>query len=269
MPGVAERSSDVAGVVLAAGLGTRLRPLTEILPKPLCPVANVPLLDLAVERVRPHVGDLAVNVHHHRQRMVDHLDRHHPDVHVSIEEPEALGTAGALGHLKPWIDGRATLVHNADTWFEGRVPDRLLDGWDGERIRLLVVDARPGLLDFDGRWTFAGVSLHPWRAVEPLEPEPTGLWEVSWREEWLAGGVEVVPLDPHVPWFDTGTPATYLAANLAASGGRSVIAADAEVHPSATVERSVVWPAATVAAGEHLVEQIRAPGPVTVAARAA
>jgi NDP-sugar pyrophosphorylase family protein len=71
-----------------------------------------------------------------------------------------------------------------------------------------------------------------------------------------------VPYDG--PWFDTGTPSTYLAANLAANGGRSVIAADADVDPTAVVERSLVWPGAKVAAHERLVEQIRAPGPITV-----
>ena len=261
--------SDLAGVVLAAGLGTRLRPLTEVLPKPLCPVGNVPLVDLAIDRLRSNVGALAVNVHHHKQRMVEHLTERQPDVHRSIEEPEALGTAGALGRLKPWIDGRSTLVHNADAWFAGGLPPAFLDGWDGERIRLLVVDARPGLLDFDGRWTFAGVSLLPWRAVERLEAAPTGLWEVSWRSAWEAGRVDVVPLDPDAAWFDTGTPANYLAANLASNGGGSVIAPDADVHPTATVERSVVWPNATVAAHEHLVEQIRAPGGITVAGASA
>jgi NDP-sugar pyrophosphorylase family protein len=47
---------DLAGVVLAAGLGTRFRPLTGLLPKALCPVANVPLVDLALERPRAVVG---------------------------------------------------------------------------------------------------------------------------------------------------------------------------------------------------------------------
>jgi N-acetyl-alpha-D-muramate 1-phosphate uridylyltransferase len=264
--------TDLAGVVLAAGLGTRLRPLTEILPKALCPVANVPLVDLALERLRAvdGVDDLAVNVHHHRERMVEHLTRPRPGppaaVHLSVEEPEALGTAGALAQLKPWIDGRATIVHNADAWFAGDIPPALADGWDGETIRLLVVEARPGDVDFDGRWTFAGVSLLPWSSVEPLQPEPTGLWEVSWQQAWHEGRVEVVPLDPQTPWFDTGTPATYLAANLAAAHGRSVVHPTADVHPTATLDQCVVWADATVHAGEHLHRAIRASGDVTVRA---
>ncbi|OWY62614.1 hypothetical protein B7486_57495, partial [cyanobacterium TDX16] len=56
--------ADLAGLVLAAGAGQRLRPLTRLRPKPLCPVAHVPLVDLGLDRVAPHVGEVAVNVHH-------------------------------------------------------------------------------------------------------------------------------------------------------------------------------------------------------------
>jgi NDP-sugar pyrophosphorylase family protein len=253
--------AEVAGVVLAAGFGTRLRPLTDLVPKPLCPVAGTPLLDLAIDHVRTATTDVAVNVHHHRDQIERHLAG--TRVHLSIEEPEPLGTAGAIGRLRSWIDGRPTLVQNGDAWYPpADLAATFVDGWDGERIRLLVVrPARPGMDDF-GDATFAGASLLPWADVEPLEAVPSGLWEVSWRRARDDGRLELVTLDG--PWFDTGTPSRYLAANLAANGGESVIAPDADVHPSAVVERSVVWSGATVEAGEHLVEQIRAPGPLTV-----
>lgn len=250
-------ADGLAGVVLAAGLGTRLRPLTDLLPKAMCPVGNVPLVDLAVDRVRPAAADVAVNVHHHRERMEEHL--HGLGVHVSVEDGRPLGTAGALGQLREWIGGRPVLVHNADAWTTADVARDLVDGWDGERIRLLVVPARPGMEDFDG-WTFAGVSLMPWSEVAPLEATPTGLWEVSWKAAHEAGRLDLAPFDG--PWFDTGTPSRYLAANLAAAGGSSVVAADATV--AGEVVRSVVWSGAHVKAGERLVEQIRAPGDVTV-----
>ncbi|MGH9084755.1 MAG: sugar phosphate nucleotidyltransferase, partial [Acidimicrobiales bacterium] len=110
-------TDGVAGVVLAAGAGTRLRPLTSLRPKALCPVGNVPLVDLAVERVRPAVEAVAVNVHHGREAMEAHLST--AAVHVSVEPDEALGTAGALGRLRGWIDGRGVLVVNADAWCPG------------------------------------------------------------------------------------------------------------------------------------------------------
>jgi N-acetyl-alpha-D-muramate 1-phosphate uridylyltransferase len=238
-------------VVLAAGLGTRLLPLTELRPKALCPVNNVALVDHGIERLRPHVSVIAVNAHHHAEQMTAHLaDR---DVHVSIEEGEPLGTAGAVGNLRPWIDGRAVAVTNGDAWHPGTV-DALLDGWDGSTLRLLVTHD-PTRADF-GEWRFAGTSVMPWEMAKDLQPEPTGLYEVLWSQ---VQDLELVELDGE--FFDCGTPRDYLLANLAASGGESVVAPTAVVEGE--VERSVVWPGSRVERGERLVESIRA-GSLTV-----
>ena len=78
--------TGIAGVVLAAGAGTRLRPLTLLVPKALCPVAGVPLVDHALARLEGRVADAAVNVHHGRALMEEHL---HGRVHLSIEAGEA------------------------------------------------------------------------------------------------------------------------------------------------------------------------------------
>lgn len=253
-------TEEIAGVVLAAGFGSRLRPLTEVRPKPLCPVANVPLVDLAIDHVRTVTEAVAVNVHYHRAAMEQHLAEAAADVHLSIEDAEPLGTAGALGRLRDWIDGRPTFVHNSDAWHEADdLRGRLLDGWDGERIRLLVVDPRPGApsADFADGTVFAGLSLTPWKDVVALEPVPSGLWEVCWRRADEEARIERVRYDG--PWYDTGTPSTYLAANLAANHGASVIAPDATIEvDDAAIVRSLVWPGAAVRAGERLCEQIRA-----------
>ena len=235
-----------AGVVLAAGLGTRLRPLTDLRPKALCPVDNVPLVDLAIARVRPWVGEMAVNVHAGREQMEAHLAGR--DVHLSVEE-ELLGTAGALGRLREWIAGRPVLLANADAWHRFDLTD-FVEGWDGERPRLLVVrDEAQG--DF-GPWRYVGAALLSWSDVASLEPVPSAL-------DWKARDVDLCPVTGE--FYDCGTPADYLDANLAASGGRSVVGEGAQVDGD--VVRSVVWPGAVVAAGERLVDAIRADG-VTV-----
>ena len=238
----------LAAVVLAAGEGIRLRPLTRVRPKPLCPVDNVPLLDLALERVRTVTSDVAVNVHHDREAIETHLDGR---VHVSVEEHEALGTAGALGHLRPWIDGRAVVVVNADTWCPGSL-DGIADGWDGERVRLALADGAERLRPTSR----IAAALMPWSEVERLEPVPSGLYEVSWGRLAADGRIDVVPWDG--PCLDCGTPARYLRANLMASGGEGVVAPGAEVRGA--VERSVVWDGAVVHPGERLCEAVRTEG---------
>lgn len=243
--------ADVAGIVLAAGEGTRLRPITELRPKALCPVAGTPLVDLAIERARRHASDVAVNAHHGLDAMRRHLERR--DVHLSVEAEQALGTAGALGHLRPWIDGRACLVTNADAWSTDDL-DRLCTDWDGSTIRLLVT-FDPGRPDFDGMWRFAGTSLMPWRDVADLDPSPSGLYEVSWGAARDAGRVQLVPTA--AAFVDCGTPGDYLAANLIASGGRSVVGAGAVV--AGEIDQTLVWDGAEVAVGERLRRAIRLP----------
>ncbi|MEJ5914766.1 sugar phosphate nucleotidyltransferase [Pseudokineococcus sp. 1T1Z-3] len=257
----------LAGVVLAAGAGTRLAPLTHLRPKALCPVGGRPLLDHALDRlaaVLPTVADprhhLAVNAHAHAAQVLGAVAGR---AHVSVEAPVALGTAGALGALRSWLDGRDLVLTNADAWLPAGL-DGLLDGWDGERCRLLVVPeghgpgdplhAAPAAGPPPPAVRYVGACALPWRLVRDLHPEPTGLFEVLWRAERDAGRLDLhLSLQAAV---DCGTPARYLAANLAASGGRSVV--DPRARVEGEVERCVVWDGAVVDAGEHLVDVVRA-----------
>lgn len=242
-------AGGLAAFVLAAGAGKRLRPLTFLRPKPLCPILDTTLLDLALDRVSGHVpsGSVAVNAHHLAEQVVAHVgDR----ARVSVESPRALGTAGAVGALRGWLDGRDLLITNGDVCFS-RPPDLtgFIADWDRVRPRLLVVDD-PLRADFEGRWRFAGVSLLPSAAAASLPAEPAGLYEAVWRETAL----DLVPAD--VGYVDCADPSSYLRANLMLSGGESVIGARAQVD--GRVERCVVWPGAAVHRDEHLVEVVRA-----------
>jgi NDP-sugar pyrophosphorylase family protein len=243
-------ADSVAAVVLAAGAGTRLRPLTGLRPKALCPVGDRPLVDHALARVGAVSTDVVVNVHHGLDQMQAHLEGR---VGLSVEQPEALGTAGALGLLRPWIAGRPVLVTNADAWLPVDLHPFVRE-WDGDRVRLLCVD-EPGRADF-GSLRYCGAALMPWSSVAGLRPEPSGLYEVSWRDEWRDGRLDLVVHDG--PFVDCGTPADYLAANLAWSGGAPVVGEGAVIGAGAVLERSVVWPGSVVAPGEHLVDAIRA-----------
>ncbi|BCJ36701.1 mannose-1-phosphate guanylyltransferase [Actinocatenispora thailandica] len=246
-------------MVLAAGEGRRLRPLTELVPKPLCPVANVSLLDRALQRLAAAgITEVAVNACYRADDIVEHLaDR---PVRVSVEAPPALGTGGGVARLRDWIDGRDVLVCNADGYLaDGAAAARsLLSGWDRRRFRLLTVhdEARGDFGTPVRTERFAGMSLMSWRQVCAL-PAGTSELQVPWRRAEAAGELDLV--DFAGVFVDCGTPRDYLAANLHASGGTSVVGAGAEV--AGRLVRSVVWPGATVTAGETLTDTIRAVTP--------
>ncbi len=252
---------SLAGVVLAAGAGTRLAPLTRVRPKALCPVGGTPLVDLAVRRVSEVASDVWVNVHHGADQLLPHLASLRTPtglaVRTSHEEAEALGTAGALGLLRPHLADRPVVVVNADAWSTASLAP-LLDGWDGGRIRVLV----PGGGPF-GPTSQVAACLLPWDVVSALAPVPSGLYEHAWAPAAAAGGLEVVE---HVGAFvDCGTPTDYLAANLLASGGTSVVGAGTRVLGA--IDRCVLWEGVTVGAGEQLRDAIRATDAMTVYVR--
>lgn len=234
--------------MLAAGAGSRLRPLTRFRPKPLCPVGGITLLDGNLARVAAVVGGgpdrVAVNAHHHAGLIAEAVAGR---AHVSVEEPVALGTAGAVAHLRGWLAGRPALVVNGDTWTTIDLGP-LVEGWDGERVRVLVAGP-PVLADGVG---ILG-SLLPPDVIAALPHRPAGLYEACWRPLQEAGHLEVVGAEGTFVACDRSRD--YLAANLLASGGESVIGEGAVVHGE--VVRSVVWPGGVVHAGERLVDAIR------------
>ena len=249
---------DLCAVVLAAGYGTRLQPLTLHRPKALCPINNVPLIDLALRSVRPHVAEIAVNIHYLADAVLAHLGDE--DVHISDEREQILASAGALGKLRHWIGGRAVLVRNVDAYLTANL-DELIEGWDGSRPRLLARE-RPGRSDF-GTAQYVGACLLPAASVAALSAEPASLYDLVWKPAWDSNDLELVMTSGE--FVDCGTPADYLRANMLASGGLSVIGEGAVVEGH--LERVVVWPGGVVRADERLVDCIRVGSDLTVDAR--
>src|ERR1700685_1638374 len=113
-------------MVLAAGLGVRMRPLTDRMPKPLVRVAGRTLLDHVLDKLgNAGVGEAVVNVHYLPDQIIDHVaSRAHPRVIISDERDEVLGTGGAVVKALPLL-GHAPFFHvNADTlWIDGVRPN--------------------------------------------------------------------------------------------------------------------------------------------------
>lgn len=160
-------AKPTTAMVLAAGLGKRMRPLTETTPKPLIPVAGKTLLDWGLDTLgAAGVETAIVNVHYLGAQIIEHVkDRALPRIVISDERAELLDSAGGIVRALPQIGTEPFFVLNADTfWIDGDSPDldRLALAWDGEAMDILLMLADPrhatghsGSIDFllgqDGR----------------------------------------------------------------------------------------------------------------------
>jgi MurNAc alpha-1-phosphate uridylyltransferase len=133
-------------MVLAAGLGLRMRPLTDNMPKPLVRVAGQPLLDHVLDKLAAAgVSEAVVNVHYLPDQIIAHTAaRSRPRVIISDERDEVLGTGGAVVKALPLL-GSAPFFHlNADTmWIDGVRPNlaRLAETFDPDRMDILLLMA--------------------------------------------------------------------------------------------------------------------------------
>src|SRR5580692_8688428 len=111
-----------SAMILAAGLGTRMRPLTNALPKPLVAVGGKPLINHVLDRLAAAgVETAVVNVHHFADQIEQHLQpRRAPKIVISDERDAVLGTGGGIAKALPLIDDAPFFVINSDTlWIDG------------------------------------------------------------------------------------------------------------------------------------------------------
>ena len=148
-------------MVLAAGLGTRMRPLTERRPKPLVAVGGKPLIDHVLDRLAAAgVERAVVNVHYLADRSKRHLAaRKPPQIVISDERDELLGTGGGVVKALPQL-GAAPFFHlNSDTiWIDGVKPNlaRLAEASIAAAMdALLLLAPTTGAIGYAGRGDFA------------------------------------------------------------------------------------------------------------------
>lgn len=147
-------------MVLAAGLGTRMRPLTDDRPKPLVELSGRTLLDRVLDRLSQAAFSRAVvNVHYRAELVEEALNRRSsPRIEVSDERDVLLDTGGGVARALPLIDRDSFLIHNSDSvWVEGVGDnlDRMRDFWDPEQMDCLMLLALSGTsIGFDGNGDF-------------------------------------------------------------------------------------------------------------------
>ena len=133
-------------MVLAAGLGLRMRPLTDRLPKPLVRVADRALLDHALDKLADaDVGQAVVNVHYLPDQIIEHVaGRTRPKVTISDERDRVLGTGGGVVKALPLLGDTPFFHLNADTmWIDGVRPNlgRMAEAFDPAQMDILLLMA--------------------------------------------------------------------------------------------------------------------------------
>jgi MurNAc alpha-1-phosphate uridylyltransferase len=147
--------------VLAAGLGTRMRPHNGNIPKPLVTVGGKSLIDYALDRLADAGVEVAVvNVHHLADALERHLaGRRRPRVIISDERGELLGTGGGIAKALPQLGDRPFFLVNSDTvWLDGVKPNltRLAQAFDAQAMdALLLLAPTAGSVGYSGRGDFA------------------------------------------------------------------------------------------------------------------
>jgi mannose-1-phosphate guanylyltransferase len=268
-------------MVLCAGLGTRLRPLTDELPKPLVPIGDRPLLArIASTLAGSGLTRLVLNTHHLPDAFPKVLAEFSLEAHV-IHEPEIRGTAGGVAGARHRLGPPPVLVWNGDILADPPI-DALLD-LAGDGLALCVAPRPPGEGTVglgEGGWVvrlrgecfgrelasgdFIGISALGERCLSSL-PEQ-GCLIGDWALPELRRGARIATVSCSAAWTDIGDLRSYLELNLAWLGTRHAWAAEgaavapgvhlkraivgrgARVEGEGIVARSVVWPGAVARA---------------------
>jgi N-acetyl-alpha-D-muramate 1-phosphate uridylyltransferase len=155
---VTKLASDSA-MVLAAGLGTRMRPLTETMPKPLVKVGGKPLIDHALDKLaEAGIARAVVNVHYFPDAIETHVaGRSSPSVTISDERELLLETGGGMVHAAELLPDPFFCVNSDNVWLDGPIDafQELSRAWDPVRMdALLLLVAHSGARNFAGKGDF-------------------------------------------------------------------------------------------------------------------
>jgi len=279
-------------MILAAGFGTRLRPLTDERPKALMPVVNVPVLGRNIVFLKGHgVTRIVVNAHHHHDQILRYLDHGRPfgmEIEVRVEE-EILGTGGGIQNTADFWDREPFIVLNSDILTDidlgrayafhrgsGALATMVLH--DCSPFNQVQMDGEGNITDIanaplPGRLAFTGIHIiHP----DLLRRIPEGFSDIisCYRETMRTdGGIKGYLSQGHF-WRDIGSLESYVAANRELSSAPFAVDADCRIDPSARLEewgilgrdarieegaevrRSILWEGVTLTRGIKVIDSI-------------
>jgi len=281
-------------MILAAGLGPRLRPLTFTRPKALIPVGNRSMIDRVIEYLKKYNTDkIIVNAHHHKEQLVAHLDKGRPfglNIRVKVE-PEILGTGGGIKNTEGFWDDEPFVVINGDILTDidlirayeahqraGNLVTLILHDW--EPFNQILINERFDIMDIaskacPGRLAFTGIHI-----IEPeiLSHIPKDRFSniIDCYQKLIREGS---PIRAYISkghyWRDVGTIESYFLANrevlqentiLSGPGCRihdsarlkewAVIGKDTSLEEGVEIRRSVLWERVRVKKGLRVIDSI-------------
>ncbi|MDR1585275.1 MAG: nucleotidyltransferase family protein [Prevotellaceae bacterium] len=181
-------------LIFAAGLGTRLRPLTDTMPKALVPVCGKPLLEHVILKLKAAgFSDIAVNVHHFPDQIIDFIRKNNSfgiNIQISDERDRLLETGGGI-RKAAWFfdDNQPFLVHNVDILSNVDLKELYRTHLSQKSLATLVVSERNTvrylLFDNDGR-------LQGWTNIKTKEVKPQGLSAIEAYRKLAFAGIQVV-----------------------------------------------------------------------------
>jgi N-acetyl-alpha-D-muramate 1-phosphate uridylyltransferase len=165
-------------MVFAAGLGMRMRPLTDTIPKPLIKVAGKPMIDHVLDRFTAFgLGTAVVNVHYLADQIEDHLAaRHTPKILISDERGKLLDQGGGIRKALPLLGSTPFFLCNTDAfWLEGPVSNlrRLIESWNPAAMDILLLVASTATsigVDWPGDFTMDGIGRLQKRGEREVAP---------------------------------------------------------------------------------------------------
>lgn len=256
--------------ILGAGLGTRLRPLTDVLPKPLVPLFHKPLAMWAVEACEA-VGckRFAVNTHHLPEKWQDFGEGRNV---TFFHEPVLLETGGGLKNIESWVEDGSLLIHNGDIFSSmdleklveaheasgDEVTLALRSGGGEKRISLRdggrIEDIRSEVNGLPGTHVFTGIYCVKKEFLTRIPQGEVIAVIPAFQELVREDGIGGMVLDEG-EWMDLGDKQSYLAAH-------QTLALQDPVHPEAligegaVIENSVIGKGAVIAAGARVVDSV-------------